>query len=233
MGVVEHLSAELNESSNTLVCEHCCKMLVSPRHRWLENLQESAHVASELVGLVAQCIGIFFIGVTMIFASIFPNLIRHKDPYVEEYERYEREWRQKQELLRLEEEANKDADRLNSAAKEVTFAHANDLAEDDYLVNKWNSTADKERRTLEDVASDRERLRTIGVQLDRNRQDEFGKNQRRTRLSMDIHHFYLAADRADWFADRACNEQEKQKYRAEARDYRQKAQDAQEECKKV
>lgn len=89
MRVVEQLSTEINQTTNTLICEHCCKMLVTPKQRWLENLREYAYVAAEIVGLVAQVFGLFLYVITVIFAAIFPDRFKQKHPYVEEIEKRE------------------------------------------------------------------------------------------------------------------------------------------------
>ncbi len=125
MRIEEAARTGISHAHNALVCEHCCRMLVTPKYRWVEYIQEYLHTFGEIVFILGNCLAILYVGGVMLFAAVFSSH-RNSHPYEEEYESYQREWEAKREA-----DAKRVLERRHSAEAEETAAYMNYLEERD------------------------------------------------------------------------------------------------------
>jgi len=182
---------ERNHVHNSLLCEQCCRTLVVPRHRWLEEAQEHLHALGEVMLILGKSFAGLLLGGQFIVEAIFPHLNRQKHPLEEEYERYQREWEAKREAeaqnalkKRAMDDANEEAAYINSL--KLSFAHSKELYEDHFLTEQRNKLVDQMQVESKDPEKDRILLRKYAVDVEQLRLHEMRQNQRRQQLQTEV-----------------------------------------------
>jgi hypothetical protein len=231
MRIEEAARTDLSYAYNALVCEHCCRMLVAPKHRWVEYLQEYLHTFGEIVFILGNCFAMLYVGGVMLFAAVFSSH-RNSHPYEEEYERYQKEWEDKKKAdaerieKQLSEEAEADAERIERRVHEeaaetaaylnslkVRFRYADDLGDDRFLVDQWNRKVEESRQNPEDGEKDRVTLRTYAVDIESLRLLEMEKQSRRDGLQSKID--YHKYEEQGWQQRLDCASDENEKRRCQ------------------
>lgn len=184
--------AELNFFHNSLLCEQCCRTLVVPKHRWLEQLQEHLHALSEIALIMGKSFAAFLIGTQFIVEAIFPHLNRQKHPDELERERREKEWKAKRDSeinealeRRLAADAREEAAYINSL-KLSYVATAKEYYDDRFYTDERNKLVDQIERESKDPEKDRITLRKYAVDVEQLRVHEMRRKQRKNAILNEV-----------------------------------------------
>jgi len=148
-----------NHDGKTL-CEECLIQMVSPGNKSWAEIRENILVVARAVGMVAKGVGVAVFGLTMFFASIFPESIKATTPEEAEILRQDAEERKKKKIAQAE------ADRAQWEAERSSKALGAKAATEEFY-------ADYARRKADTEASRKEWDDARGkFESERNKQDD-------------------------------------------------------------
>lgn len=176
---------------NPVLCAHCCRTLVVPRNKLVEEVQEHLHVFGEIMLLFGKNLATLFLGAQFIVEAIFPHLNRQKHPLEKEYERVQKEWEAKREAeaqsdlaKRMAEDAQEETAYLNSL--KLSFTHSKEFHDDAFLIDERNKLVEEIETESKDPAKDRITLRKYAVDVEQLRLFEMRQNERRMQLQKEV-----------------------------------------------
>ncbi len=138
-----------NHDGRTL-CEECLIQMVSPGSKTWAEVRENALVVARAIGMGAKAIGIGVFGLTMFFASVFPEAIKPTTPEEAELLRKDEDERKKKKIAAAEAdrarwEAERSARELGAkAGTEEFFAdYARRKADTEQSRKEWDDSRAK------------------------------------------------------------------------------------------
>jgi|LakMenEpi03Aug12_release.lakeMendotaPanAssembly.Ray.scaffolds.fasta_scaffold133446_1 hypothetical protein len=222
---------QLNHIHSGLLCEQCCRALVVPRQKWLEELQEHLHILGEIMLIMGKGFAAALLLAQFIVEAVFPHLNRNKHPDELEFERAQKEWQAKRDTDarkaledRVTNDANEEAAYLNSLR--LSFAHRKESCDDAFLVEERNNLVDQMEAESRDPEKDRILLRKYAVEIEQLRLHEMLRNQRRRDLQKETD--YHVSEMRHWVerANDAPDSEEKARCMRESEIHGNKAQHA-------